>query len=242
MSSDEMLEFPRQIQVEDDGPYLVTGSIPLVRKIQVVSEMGEPLTWKKQGDIAADAEYTLCRCGHSEDMPFCDGSHHQFDWDCSEKAPTNLSVIKREELSTGSLMTIHFDPGLCTESGFCGNRFISLLNGGIDTDDIQVRTLAIHMIEHCPSGALTYQLPGARGDVEADLPEQIAMTTEITSEGPILGPLWVTGNIPIMRADGKPFETRKRVTLCNCGHSNIKPLCDGSHRDLDKQRKVAIEK
>ena len=67
-------------------------------------------------------------------------------------------------------------------------------------------------------------------DIEPDLPKQIAVTTEITSAGPIAGPLWVTGGIPVVRSDGQPFETRNRVTLCNCGQSNIKPLCDGTHR------------
>jgi CDGSH-type Zn-finger protein len=238
MSDDELLKFAKQIQVDADGPYVVSGDIPLVRKIQVVSECGEPLTWKLQGIIETDAEYTLCRCGHSNDMPFCDGSHHQAEWDGSEKAPTCLSVIKREVLSQGTRLTINFDPELCTESGFCGNRNLCLLDGGFNTDDIQMRTMAIHMIEHCPSGALTYQLPGTRGDVEADLPQQIAVTTEVVDEGSIQGPLWVTGNLPIMRADGQPFETRNRVTLCNCGHSQNKPLCDGSHRDPGNQRKA----
>jgi CDGSH-type Zn-finger protein len=241
MTDEQPLEFPRQIQVEEDGPYTVTGSIPLVRKLQVVSEAGEPLTWKKQGIIETYPEYSLCRCGHSADFPFCDGTHHQIDWDGAENAPTSVSVIKREKLSTGTQLTINFDLELCTESGFCGNRNISLLEGNVNTDDIDLRTLAIHMIEHCPSGALTYQLPGARGDVEADLPQQIAVTTEVVDGGPIRGPLWVSGNIPIMRADGQTLETRNRVTLCNCGHSQNKPLCDGSHRDLDKQRKVEIK-
>jgi hypothetical protein len=69
------------------------------------------------------------------------------------------------------------------------------------TDDTQVRTQVIGMIEHCPSGALTYQFEGEKFDNEVDLPMQIAVTTEITSEGPIQGPLWVTGSIPIERAE-----------------------------------------
>jgi CDGSH-type Zn-finger protein len=44
--------------------------------------------------------------------------------------------------------------------------------------------------------------------------------------------LWVTGCIPVERADGKNFETRNRVTLCRCGKSKAKPLCDGMHRTL----------
>ena len=35
----------KKIVVQKDGPYRVCGGIPLVRKVQVVSEYGEPLTW-----------------------------------------------------------------------------------------------------------------------------------------------------------------------------------------------------
>jgi CDGSH-type Zn-finger protein len=230
MADDEMIKPKRQIEVSADGPYTVTGDIPLVRKIQVVSEMGEPLTWKKQAVIETNGEYCLCRCGHSEDKPFCDGSHNFVDWDGTVKAPTTPSDQRRVELLKGTHITVRFDLDLCTESGFCGNRNFSLLEGSLDTNIIENRTMAIHMVEHCPSGALTYRLAGDQVDAEADLPVQIAVTTEITSEGPIPGPLWVTGNIPVVRSDGQPLETRKRVTLCNCGRSQSKPLCDGSHR------------
>jgi hypothetical protein len=88
----------------------------------------------------------------------------------------------------------------------------------------------IAMIERCPSGSLTYALATDQSDIEPDLPQQIAVTTEITAEGPIDGPLWVTGNIPIERSDGQSWETRNRVALCSCGRSKNKPLCDGAHR------------
>jgi len=88
------------------------------------------------------------------------------------------------------------------------------------------------MIERCPSGSFTYSIEEGEADIEPDLPRQVAVTTEITSDGPIAGPLWVTGNIPIKRADGQPLETRNRVTLCRCGLSRGKPLCDGMHRTM----------
>jgi CDGSH-type Zn-finger protein len=100
------------------------------------------------------------------------------------------------------------------------------------TNDTKVRSLVMAMVERCPSGSLTYRIEVEEPDIEPDLPQQVAMTTEITSDGPIAGPLWVTGGIPVERSDGQPFETRNRVTLCNCGHSGSKPLCDGTHRDL----------
>jgi CDGSH-type Zn-finger protein len=221
----------KKIEVWCNGPYMVTGEIPLVRKTQVVSEYGEPLSWKKEGEIPAEEPYFLCRCGHSSIKPFCDRTHHGINFDGTEKAPTNQRS-EREQAYPGCQNTvIRMDTSLCTSAGFCSNRLTSIAEMATHTDDTQVRALAIAMVEHCPSGALTYALEEGEADIEADLPHQIAVTTEITSDGPILGPLWVTGGIPILRSDGQPFEIRNRVTLCNCGHSQIKPLCDGSHRD-----------
>jgi len=67
-------------------------------------------------------------------------------------------------------------------------------------------------------------------DVELDLPMQIAETIEITSYGPIRAPIFVMGYLPIKRSDGVPFLPLNRVTLCTCGQSRNKPVCDGTHR------------
>ncbi len=225
-----------QIFVRPNGPYKVTGGIPLVVKTQVVSELGEPLAWKKIGEIDIEEEYYLCRCGRSQLMPFCDGMHRAKPFDGSEHAPITPTEKRRMEYPGGSELKVYFDFDLCMESGFCANRFTSAAELVEKSDDIGVRTQLISMIEHCPAGALTYRIHGVAGDIEVDLPIQIAVTTEITSSGPILGPLWVTGGIPILRSDSQPFERRNRVTLCNCGHSSTKPLCDGSHRQDDYRR------
>jgi len=44
--------------------------------------------------------------------------------------------------------------------------------------------------------------------------------------------LWASGAIPVERSDGEPFEARHRVTLCRCGGSANKPLCDGTHKEI----------
>ncbi len=49
-----MPEENQQITVRPDGPYIVRGGIPLVRKKQVMSEYGEPLEWQKEGVISAE--------------------------------------------------------------------------------------------------------------------------------------------------------------------------------------------
>jgi CDGSH-type Zn-finger protein len=221
----------KKVVIRFNGPYIVSGFIPLVQKTQVVSEYGEPLTWKKEGTIPTEETYYLCRCGHSSSMPFCDRTHNGINFDGTEMAPTNRSDERQETYPGSKNIVIRIDAILCTSAGFCGNRTTSIAEMATHTDDTQVRALAMAMVDRCPSGALTYSLQEGEPEIEADLPQQIAVSTEITSEGAIRGPLWVTGRIPILRSDGQPFEVRNRVTLCNCGRSQIKPLCDGSHRD-----------
>ncbi len=231
MSSEEnQLMNEKKIVVTEDGPYFVLGNIPLVRKTQVVSEYGEPLTWKTGERLETSEAYCLCRCGHSQDRPFCDGTHCEVDFDGSETADTRSITERQVTFPGGVQILVQKDPSLCTESGFCANRFANIEQLVPLTEDTGVRSQVIAMVERCPSGSLTYIIPPDEAIIEPDLPQQIAITTEITADGPIAGPLWVTGGILIERADGQPLETRNRVTLCSCGLSKNKPFCDGEHR------------
>ena len=224
-------EREKRIVVTKDGPYVVHGHIPLVRKTQVVSEHGEPLTWKKGESIETPETYELCRCGKSKYGPLCDVTHALIDFDGTETADTGVTAERQVTFEGGTRIVVKRDYSVCMESGFCGNRITDVEEMVPHTEDTQVRAQVMAMIERCPSGSYTYSLEEGEDDVEPDLPQQIAQSTEITSDGPIEGPLWVTGGIPIERADGQPFETRNRVTLCDCGLSKNKPLCDGTHRE-----------
>jgi CDGSH-type Zn-finger protein len=93
-----------------------------------------------------------------------------------------------------------------------------------DTAESTVRAQVIAMIEHCPSGALTYRFDPDGDDVEPLLPAAVAVLDD--------GPLWVTGGVPVTTSSGTALEVRNRTTLCRCGGSANKPLCDGSHKEL----------
>jgi CDGSH-type Zn-finger protein len=224
--------YNKKIVVQKNGPYLVYGDVPLVRKAQVVSEFGEPIAWRKGEVIETSGYYELCRCGHSSNKPFCDNTHEKIGFDGTESAVTRPTVERQVILAGGTHIVVKRDFALCMEAGFCGNRFANIPKMVGNTDDTRVRSLVIAMIERCPSGSYTYSIEPGEADMEPDLPQQVAVVTEMTDDGPIMGPLWITGNIPIERSDGKPFETRNRVTLCRCGLSKTKPLCDGTHRTL----------
>jgi CDGSH-type Zn-finger protein len=176
--------------------------------------------------------YILCRCGHSRDKPFCDATHWETPFDATEGAATGPTVERQRTYAGGTHIVVKRDEALCTGSGFCGNRTTNVERMVPGTGDTRVRAQVIAMIERCPSGALAYAIEAGQADVEPDLPRQIAVITEITSNGPVTGPLWVTGCVPIERADGRPVEIRNRVMLCSCGLSKNKPLCDGAHREV----------
>jgi CDGSH-type Zn-finger protein len=233
MSKEDVMGNDKKIVVEKHGRYFVRGHVPLVRKAQVVSEHGEPLTWQKGESLETGETYALCRCGQSDERPFCDGTHYTADFDGTETADTRATAERQEVYPGGTHIVVKHDDYLCMGAGFCANRVTNIERMVTVTADTGIRSQAIAMIERCPSGSLTYALEAEGPDIEPDLPQQVAVVTEITSAGPIAGPLWVTGNIPIERADGEPFETRNRVTLCCCGQSKNKPLCDGTHRPPD---------
>ena len=76
----------KRIEIEWNGPYHVYGKIPLVRKTQIVSEYGEPIAWQTGETLKSEGHYELCRCGQSKDLPFCDCSHLEVDFDGTETA------------------------------------------------------------------------------------------------------------------------------------------------------------
>ena len=117
------------------------------------------------------------------------------------------------------------------QSGFCVLRNTSVSELAYGSIDHAKRDRAIKMVHDCPSSSLTCRLPNDPDhDLEPEFPMQIAETIEITSYGPIRAPIFVMGYLPIERSDGVPFLPMNRVTLCTCGGSRNKPLCDGTHR------------
>ena len=222
----------QKIMVRNNGPYKVYGGIPLVHKTQVVSELGEPLTWNKDASFEVDpVRYSLCRCGKSGTLPFCDDTHKTIPFDGSEPAEGGAEkVLYTYKRTTG--IVVRRELAVCISSGFCAMASTNIAKLVANTDDTRTRSLVMAMVERCPSGSLTYTIEAGDADIEPDLPLQIADTTEITSAGPIAGPLWVTGGVRIEREDGSAFETRNRLTLCNCGESGNKPFCDGTHREI----------
>ena len=145
-----------KIVVAKDGPYLVYGEPIVVRKKQISSEHGEPMTWQTNQAVETGNRpvIALCRCGASANKPFCDGTHAAIEFDGTETAATNTFEERKivHEGSTG--IVIKRDYSLCAESGFCGHRFANIQKLAQQTDDSIVRaqvmaTSVAHLV-HTP--------------------------------------------------------------------------------------------
>jgi CDGSH-type Zn-finger protein len=220
----------RRIVVMPDGPYLVYGQVPLSRKVKLVAlENDDSLDWQKTETLAAEETYALCRCGQSGSKPFCDGSHARLGFDGTETAKTG-SYESRMWRTEGTGISVRRVGSLCMHAAFCVGRRKQLDEWLPETGDTDARAHVMWMVDRCPSGSYTYAVDPEDEAIEPDLPEGISVVEE---EHSLASGLWVTGGIPVVRADGQPWETRNRVMLCRCGRSNNKPLCDGTHRKID---------
>src|ERR1700722_2350069 len=209
------------INVRRNGPYVVSGAPQLVRKSKVMSEWDEPMIWRRDATVPADGSYRLCRCGHSSHKPFCDGTHARVDFDGTETASTAPSAGRRKRF-TSPQITLTDDEPLCVSAGFCHSHSDDVWNMVEKSEDTDVRFELMHRVASCPSGRLVYEL--ADGAHESDLPVEIGGIKD--------GPYWVTGGIEVTMSDGRSLEVRNRVTLCRCGQSSNKPLCDGTHQEI----------
>lgn len=214
-----------KIKVTEDGPYEVSGDVPLVRVEIETNEAGESVEWREVEELDAPRRYSLCRCGQSHSKPYCDYTHAEIGFDGTETAG-HQSYQEQSVSIDGPGVLLHDARKLCAEARFC-DRAGGLWNIVNECADAEVRDLARGMAERCPSGRYTLCDAETDDECEPDIEPSIALVSDPAMG--VSGPLWVRGGIPIYGSDGEPYEVRNRVTLCRCGKSNNKPFCDGSH-------------
>lgn len=217
-----------KIIVSANGPYLVSGGVPLQVEIITPNEDGFSWTWAKGRRFETPAKYALCRCGHSQNKPFCDGSHVRVRFNGTETA-SRQPYLRQAEAIDGPTLLLTDAEELCAFARFCdpGGKIWSLVP---QSDDPKARDLAIREGMHCPAGRLVVWDKASQKPFEPELGPSIAVI-----EDPALGcsgALWVRGGVRVESADGTPYERRNRMTLCRCGASVNKPFCNGSHASI----------
>lgn len=218
----------KKIIIDKNGPYIISGDIPLTVEIITNNKDGFSWDWKQGKKFETKSEYYLCRCGNSKNKPFCDGTHAKINFDGKETASKEPHA-KQAQTTDGPTLQLADQENLCAFARFCDpeGKIWSLIE---NTDDPKIRELVIREAMHCPSGRLTLHDKKTGKEIEDKLPPSIG----IVEDPPLKcsGPLWVRGEIIIESHDGAHYEKRNRVTLCRCGASSNKPFCDGSHASI----------
>jgi CDGSH-type Zn-finger protein len=190
-----------------NGPYLLENA-------RLLRASGE--TWPTDKGVA------LCRCGGSQNKPFCDGTHGTIGFrDANEADPKK----NRRQTYVGKGITIFDNRALCAHAGFCTDELAAVFRHHDNpwiVPDAGETAKVIDVIRKCPSGALSYAVDGA----EAAPPQRPPMVT-VTDNGPYA----VTGGVELLGVKMGEGASSEHYTLCRCGASKNKPFCDGSHWD-----------
>lgn len=213
-----------KIKILKGGPYLVSGNIPLQEKI--IDPAGEHYSYKDGRTFSVPETYSLCRCGHSKNMPFCDGSHAENPHDCTEKND-RTPYTENAVLYEGPALLLTDREDLCAFARFCHAKEGNVWEFVRHSDNPKFREIAIQEACDCPAGRLIVYDKGTNEPIEPEFSPSIVLLQD-PAKG-VSGPLWVRGYIPIEGADGHLYEIRNRVTLCRCGKSRNTPFCDATH-------------
>ena len=214
-----------EIRITKDGPYRVSGDLPLTKVTIGANENGESVRWEWGGKFPDQARYDLCRCGSSATKPFCDGTHAKIGFDGTETA-SRQAYRDDAKLIEGPALSLTDVESLCAFARFCdpNGKVWNLVK---ETDNKAARSDFVRETCNCPSGRLVAWDNATGQAIEPELPPSIGAIEDPAES--CSGPLWVRGGVQVVAADGHAYEVRNRVTLCRCGASKNKPFCDGSH-------------
>jgi CDGSH-type Zn-finger protein len=212
-----------KIKIVKNGPYLVSGGIPLIKMVVDVDADGVPSAWREVERYPVKEVYTLCRCGASKNKPFCDGSHGKVNFDGTETAAKKVDAADVTLYDGPELDLLDAKP-LCTGAGFC-TRAGNIWNLVTNSDNPDYKKTAIQEAADCPSGRLVLKDKNGK-IIEPSFEPSIVV---VVDQDGVEGPLWVRGGVDIESSDGTLYENRNRVALCRCGRSEKKPFCDGYH-------------
>jgi len=214
-----------RIKIIRNGPYIVTGGVPLSRMKIKINEEGESIGWITGQEYPLQEKYSLCRCGQSKNHPYCDGTHTDIKFDGTETA-NRESFSKQARKIEGPELILYDVKSLCAYARFCdvGEKVWRLVGM---SDDPEKKKLCIEEATHCPSGRLVVVDKKTGNKIEPKSLPSIVLIEDTAEKAS--GPIWVRGSIQIESADGFEYEILENQTLCRCGQSSNKPFCDGTH-------------
>jgi CDGSH-type Zn-finger protein len=222
VQDDQLRQQKPKIVPLPNGPYFLISDME--------PKFVENLQKSKGESLSAIRGVSLCRCGASNNKPFCDGTHGKigFSSENKEAANENQHIVKDKRKNyVGKTITIHDNRKICSHATECVNNLPSVFKINarpwINPDAAEIEEI-INTIRKCPSGALSYSLDGIEYRDQNERKPMITVSKD--------GPYHVTGGIDLIGDNIQWAEgsSKEHYVLCRCGAPNNKPFCDGMHR------------
>jgi len=190
-------------------------------------------------DLAGRTIVGLCRCGQSNNKPFCDGSHKNIDpeeIDLTETA-TFQPELNTAEIVQGPERSLSDDEKFCAFARFCdaGQRVWN----EVQLEGEKAKEWTLQMAHHCPGGRLIVWDNETQKPIETYEDPSVSLIEDVMNR--CSGPIMLRGGIPVKSSRGEYYEVRNRQTLCRCGQSGNKPFCDGTHASMKFQDDLPIQ-
>jgi CDGSH-type Zn-finger protein/ferredoxin len=178
-----------------------------------------PVLKSADGDDIPVAETNfLCRCGASQNKPFCDGAH-------VEAGYTDHNQCQNDSLQNYEApgITVHFNRSICSGAAECVRNLPSVFKSSsedwIHPGEAPVADV-IETIRKCPSGALTFTVEG-----KTEVKQEKDVSVRIVKNGPYE----IKGPVVFEAPKWSRNASKTNFALCRCGKSGNIPFCDYSH-------------
>jgi CDGSH-type Zn-finger protein len=224
MRTNNNIDIKPKIRPLPNGPYYLINDME--------PKVVENLKNSKGELLSTIVGIALCRCGKSNNKPFCDATHSIIGFstknvNLNENDTNKLTIKNKRRDYIGKEITIHDNRRICSHAKECVNNLPSVFKLGskpwIDSDGSKVQDI-INTVRKCPSGALSYSIGGIE---YRDPKEQRDPIVTVLKNGPY----YITGGIDLIGENIEFGEgaSKEHYTLCRCGASENKPFCDGTH-------------
>src|SRR5262249_41003887 len=133
-----------RVVISQNGPYLVTGNVPLAKQTIVTDADGNSQAWEESDKYPTQERYSLCRCGQSKAKAFSGGTHAKIGFGGTDTA-SREPYLEQAKIFDGPSLILTDAEGLCASGRFCDPNG-KVWNQVTRTDNPEVRAMFIRQV------------------------------------------------------------------------------------------------